>query len=39
MGFSAVHYHVGGKTFDQPQSASVYSREEFETLLPFPPPV
>lgn len=35
MGFSAVHYHVGGKTFDQPQSASVYSREEFETLFAF----
>ncbi|HRF12918.1 MAG: hypothetical protein ABTS16_21620 [Candidatus Accumulibacter phosphatis] len=34
-GFSAMHYHISGKEFQQPEVASIYSRQEFESLFAF----
>ncbi len=35
VGFEAMHYFVGGTEFIQPDSASTYSRAEFNTLFTF----
>ena len=35
VGFEAMHYFVGGAEFIQPDSASTYSRAEFEELFTF----
>lgn len=35
VGFEAMHFCVTGKEFDQPDSASTYSRNEFEELFTF----
>lgn len=35
VGFEAMHYFVGGAEFVQPDSASTYSRSEFDTLFTF----
>lgn len=34
-GFAGIHYCLSGKGFAQPESASVYSRKEFEALFAF----
>ena len=34
-GFDNIHYLVAGKAFSQPQSASVYSRKEYDMLFAF----
>ena len=34
-GFAAIHYHVSGKEFGQPEGSASYSREEFESLFAF----
>jgi len=30
-----MHYHISGKEFQQPEVASIYSRQEFESLFAF----
>lgn len=34
-GFAGIHYCVSGRAFTQPETASVYSRHEFEALFAF----
>ncbi|MBN8515093.1 hypothetical protein [Accumulibacter sp.] len=34
-GFTGVHYIISGKEFSQPESARIYSREEFDSLFTF----
>ncbi|HMW55778.1 MAG TPA: hypothetical protein PKZ67_07230 [Accumulibacter sp.] len=34
-GFSAMHYHISGKEFQQPEMTSIYSRQEFESMFAF----
>jgi hypothetical protein len=38
-GFEAIHYHVAGAEFVQPEHVHVYSRNELETLLTFRHPL
>lgn len=38
-GFEAIHYHVAGAEFVQPEHVRVHSRNEFETLLTFRHPL
>lgn len=35
IGFAAIHYHISGKEFGQPEGSASYSREEFESLFAF----
>lgn len=35
VGFEAMHFFIGGAEFIQPDSASTYSRAEFDTLFTF----
>ena len=35
IGFDAMHFFIGGKEFTQPDSASTYSRAEYEELFTF----
>lgn len=34
-GFEAIHFHVGGEEFEQPEHVRVYSREEVEAIWTF----
>lgn len=34
-GFEAMHFYVGGKEFEQPDSAAAYSRTDFDQLFTF----
>ncbi len=34
-GFAGIHYCISGKAFVQPETSSVYSRQEFEALFAF----
>lgn len=38
-GFEAIHYHVAGAEFVQPEHIRVYSRNEFDALLTFRHPL
>jgi len=34
-GFTAMHYYISGKEFDQPDNSRIYSRQEFDSLFAF----